>query len=229
MRCAHNAHARVRAVICVPWRGGDRTREYLWSICKARFLQTGLEVVTGDGDPSKPFNRSAARNAAAANAGEADVYVFLDADVYLPHAQLMGAITFAHANGGSALPFSRFRSMNPETNETRERIQLGNVRYVTSGCVAVSRAVWDQVHWDEEIAEYGWEDGAFLKIASAIAPFAVIPGTMIAFEHARTTEELPEVAMYARPTRLGAYDAATDVEDLRALGRATIKATPRSN
>lgn len=218
----------MRAVICVPWRGGSPTREHLWDIARSRFQSTGLDVFTGDSDPDQPFCISEARNAAAAVAGPADVYVFLDADVYIPHTQLILAIEFAYRNEGSALPFSRMLSMDPTNGLTRERTQLGNVRYVTSGCVAVSRQVWEQVHWDERIRGYGWEDGAFLKVVSNIAPFAIIPGSMVSYEHARTADETPEVALANRPERLLDYDAAgSDPDALRAVARATIEPIAR--
>ena len=214
----------MKAAFCVPWRGGDPTREHLWeSSVRPVLVRSGLPVYTGDGDPTLPFNRSAARNAAAAQAGDVDVYLFCDADAYVPAEQWRRAANFAHGNDGLALPFSRMKSMNPETGEVRERVQVGNVRYVTSGVVAVSRAVWEQVHFDEQLAGYGWEDGAFLAIASRLAPFAVVPGTLVSFEHARTADEEPEAAIAARPERLLAYDAAKeDPVALRALGRATI-------
>ena len=82
----------MKVAICMPWRGGVASRERVQQQIIGHYVGMGLSVFLGDSDPARPFNRSAARNAAAAAAGERDVYVFVDADAYIPERQLREAI-----------------------------------------------------------------------------------------------------------------------------------------
>jgi hypothetical protein len=183
--------------------------------------RTGLEVFTGDSAPDKPFNRAAARNAAADAAGDWDVACFLDADVYLPELQLYTAITKAVEHDGAALPFTRFVSMNPVTLETRDRVMTGGANFLIAGCVVVTRSAFEEVGgWDESIAGYGWEDGAFLKMMIGLRHLSLVEGTMVAYEHARSMDEEPEAVLErGKPPEVLRYDEqplADIAADLRA-------------
>src|SRR5512135_1302320 len=133
----------MRAVVCMPWRGGQEWREYLFGLVKPHYEKMGFEVVTGDSDPDLPFNRSAARNAAAAAAGDADVYCFIDADTYIPEDQLRAAIQLAYNSGTAALAYNCIKAMNPLTGETLERVQPGQeVTFRTSGNIVIAKPLW---------------------------------------------------------------------------------------
>lgn len=207
----------MRVVICVPWRGGDPSREALWDAMRPYMERTGFEVFTGDSDPSLPFNRSEARNRAAEAAGDWDIACFIDADTYIPPDQLEEAIERVAISRGAALPYTRFLSMDPMTLASRERIQTGGANFLISGDVVVHRECYDKVGgWDERISGYGWEDGAFLKMVLALSTLELVEGTMVGYEHARTVDEEPEtVKAKGKPAETLEYDT----DDHEALAR----------
>lgn len=207
----------MRVVICVPWRGGNPSRERLWAAMRPYMERTGYPVYTGDSDPSRPFNRAEARNVAAEAAGDWDIACFIDADTYIPPDQLEQAIALVAKSGGAALPYTRFLSMHPDTGETRERIMTGGANFLISGDVVVARECFDKVGgWDERISGYGWEDGAFLKMVLALSTLELVIGTMVGYEHTRTEDEEPEVVIArGRPPEADEYDT----EEPEALAR----------
>ena len=210
----------MKVAICMPWRGGVASRERVQQQIIGHYVGMGLSVFLGDSDPARPFNRSAARNAAAAAAGERDVYVFVDADAYIPERQLREAVVLAYGNAAAALPYTRIREMNPATGETRERVQLGNSPVVVSANVAISRPLWEKVRgWDERLSEWGWEDGAMLRAIRFLGDIISVPGTLVSVDHARSASEEPEVilAKRQRPAVLDDYDAAHTAEEMRAV------------
>lgn len=212
----------MRFVICVPWRGGAPSREAIWQQVSKHLNGSGLEVFTGDGHPELPFNRSAARNAAALAAGDWDVAVFCDADTYIPYAQMAEAIAVAVETHGVVMPYTNVVSMNPVTSETRQRVATGDTNFLITGNLVVHKDAFAKFHWDERIADWGWEDGAFLKTALALVPVNQIPGTIAAIEHARVESETHEVGFVARPEVLLEYDAAKTPEAWAAIARATM-------
>lgn len=212
----------MRPVICVPWRGGSPSREVIWDKVRGHLEGANLQVYTGDGDPTKPFNRSAARNAAALAAGPADVYIFNDADTYIPYAQMAEAVAIAMSTKGVVMPYTNVLSMNPVTSETRQRVATGDTNFLITGNLVVHKDAWAKFHWDERIADWGWEDGAFLKTALALVEVSQVPGTIAAIEHARAESETHEVGFVARPEILLEYDAAKTPEAWQAIARATM-------
>jgi hypothetical protein len=212
----------MRAVICVPWRGGNPSREAIWEKVEQHLIGASLQVYTGDSDPDKPFNRSAARNAAALNAGDADVYIFNDADTYIPYAQMAEAVAVVMQTKGVAMPYTNVLSMNPVTSETRQRVATGDTNFLITGNLVVHKDAWSKFHWDERIGEWGWEDGAFLKTALFLVHVGQVPGTIAAIEHSRLESETHEVGFVARPPVLDEYDAAKTPEAWQAIARATM-------
>jgi len=213
----------LNAAICVPWRGGKASRERLWDMVRPHYEKMPWPLFTGDGDPSLPFNRSAARNAAARAAGERDVYIFVDADTYVPEAQLAQAALFAHINKGAAFAAETFLSMHPVTGETENRRTLISLPYMPSGNIAISREAFERVGgWDERFDGWGWEDGALAMLLYHTGPLVNIRGTMVTFEHTREENEDPATVMQrGKPDIITAeYDSVKDRETAEALIRA---------
>jgi hypothetical protein len=118
------------------------------------------------------FNRSAAINRAAREAGEWDVALIIDADTLCdPHA-VRSAVDIAAATNamvvagdervmltkeGTAKILAGYRG-NWRVRGIQQRVYTDSC----SCCVAVSRQLWDQVGgFDELFASWGWEDVAF--------------------------------------------------------------------
>jgi hypothetical protein len=207
------------AAICVPWRGGSPSREKVWAVSKAHYEAMRWPVVTGDSDPALPFNRSAARNAAAARAGDVDAYIFMDADTMIDEQQLVVAVDIAVYEGAAALPYTEYAEMNPVSGEVRWRVNTSPGRHLTSGNIVVSAALWERLGgWDERLSSYGWEDGAFIYACDMLAHVYDIPGRMMSFDHARNEDELPErLSMDNVPPIFKEYQQARTLEQMEAV------------
>ena len=218
----------MRSVILIPWRGGVPSREKLWDQMRPYYEGLGLEVFTGDSDLDKQFNISQARNRAAAAAGDWDVALFVDADTYIPEPQIRKALDTAYYAQGVAMPYMMFKSMNPTTGETRERVISGGANFFISGNIVVSRYAFDLLSgFDERFTGWGWEDGAFLKAALMLVPVDQVPGTIVAFEHTRRDYEKSENSKGRKPLVIDEYDAAVTPGDMLAVvARGTIEASP---
>lgn len=68
------------AAVCVPWRPGDFHRNAAWEYVRAFWSDSPVFI----GDTDGPFNRAAARNAAAALT-DSDILIFADADTIGDH------------------------------------------------------------------------------------------------------------------------------------------------
>lgn len=227
----------MTAVIAVPWRAGVPSREMIWNQVRPAFEATGLQVVTGDSDERLPFNRSEARNRAVEEAEyqrdvmgvpPPDVYVFLDADTYLPMENLLGAVDRARAEGVAVYPYTNLMSMNSLTGESAPRINLAQHRNPEaegppvriSGNVVIPRDLFEVTGgWDERLAGYGWEDGALLRMLLLLGTVEQLVGTLVCIEHSRTEEERPDFSITKRPDVLDEYDACRSVEDALALAQ----------
>src|SRR5512139_2601403 len=101
--------------IVIPWRDkGDAARADNFDIVYSylRDLALGPVIVAGDGRSGMaPFNRSAAYNHGASSL-DADVYVFIEADLLVPADQLFAAVRQASELPGLVVPFSEYRYLS---------------------------------------------------------------------------------------------------------------------
>lgn len=149
----------MKTAICVPWRPSDPTREEAWVRVQQHLLTGRLPVFTGNSDPSRPFNRSQARNVAASYATDYDVLMFLDADHIVPWPQIEYAIDHAYSTGDAIHPYDRVEVLDlPSGQHWRTKFDLS----YTSGTIVLSRSLYEQTGgWDERFESWGWEDIAF--------------------------------------------------------------------
>lgn len=190
----------VTAAICVPWRPGVPSREVIWDERVRPTLEaTGLPIYTGDSDPDKPFNRSQARNNAAAAAlaahPELDVLVFNDADTLLPIDQFEAAIARAAETGGAVVGFGRAVLHTPD-GETWVRKEQATYTTtviagrIPTGDIAISRRAWDIVGgWDERFTRWGFEDYAMGVSLHMLAGLEFLPGDAHYWDHERRPDE----------------------------------------
>ncbi len=185
-------HSRIdagRVVVLVARREGKEDRDAIWRFLKPHWEKHGWQVFEGHDDtPGRPFNLSKARNNAARAAGDWDVAILIDADVYVPNHQLHRAVILAHDSNQCAFPHTQWYG----TSEAgREAILNGDVPFdwrvwdtaVTpsgepviaireplshSACMVVPRPLWDTVGgYDERFEGWGGEDWGFFEMVFA--------------------------------------------------------------
>lgn len=115
-----------------------------------------------------PFNRAAAVNLAATNAGAWDVAIIADSDMFCDPARVRQAADLAASEHSLVMPFSVRRDLNPAGTQ---RVLAGQPQpwavarsypETVSGIVAISRTLWDEVGgFDEWFTGWGCEDVAF--------------------------------------------------------------------
>lgn len=166
-------------VILIPWREGAPERKRNLDFTVAWYGPLELPVFYGDSDPDQPFNRAAARNAAAAAAGDWDVAAFIDADCVADLDTVQRAIDMARENQKAYIPHTAFWSLpergtnrlmtDPKLAETRGGILklMGQPNIadsvMPSGVVVVPRVAFDAIGgYEEGFIGWGWEDTAFL-------------------------------------------------------------------
>lgn len=168
--------AEVRVRLIVPRRADGGHRDRLWSFCRAYWARElpGWTIVEGHHDDG-PFNRAAAINRAAA--GKWDVAVIVDADVIVDAAIVARAAGQALETGRMTLPFRTRWSLNQKGTEkildghqgTWRPWAAGRQTFNVSTCLAVPRALWDEIGgFDERFSGWGGEDDAFAAAARAL-------------------------------------------------------------
>jgi len=160
----------LRIALCMPWNNPeDRWRRDAHEWCVRWWKLSDLPIFEGVGD-----SRSAMCNDAAKWAGNADVLIFVDADTWVPHAQIYEAARVAHETGRMTHAFTTYTRLSSSlTRQTQKRhvekvsaVQLAKTnrrhRSHVSGANAVPLALWQRLGgYDERFTEWGHEDRAF--------------------------------------------------------------------
>lgn len=163
----------MRAVILIPYRGGNDRREWNWDIARWWLEQLGWPIFTGD-DGGEPFSRAGSVNAAAAAAGGWDVALIGDADTIqeLEPAHVAAAEV---VDEGAVVPWNHRTKLSKPAS--MKIAQLGPSRIGSGdrdppdrtsprgggGTLMVSRAAWEAVGgMDPGFRGYGNEDLAFV-------------------------------------------------------------------
>jgi len=194
----------MRTVVCVPWRGSEPHRGRAWRTVRTWWDQFDYEMFSAAG-PDGPMNRSAARNQAAAAAGEWDVAVFADADT-IGQPELIPAAVEAAQQGVIAYPFTRFEGWTPQqTQAVYQGRPPGRGRGVKhpspGGILAVDRALFETVGgWDEKFVGWGYEDLAFAVACRTLGGVHREPGTIYHLWHPVAAEK-PAAIRYKTTNR----------------------------
>lgn len=223
----------MNVVILVPRRAGVEERDRLWAFARTWWENDHPDwpIIEGHHDVG-PFNRSTAINRAAANAGDWDVAVIIDADVLCdPHA-VRAAVDIAASTGAMTLAGDERVMLSRQGTqkiiagfEGNWRVRGIQERVYTdhcSCCVAVSRELWDQVGgFDEMFSGWGWEDIAFRVACETLSakPMVKLSSAMFHLWHTTSHENNPREATYkANCARGERYKAARwDVEAVTAI------------
>lgn len=165
----------MRTVIVVPYRSDGGRRDRLWDFTRSwlREHHRDYPIYLG-ASPDGPFNRSAAINHAARDAGDWDVAVICDSDTVVAPDQLEEAVRRAHDTG---LLVSALTTVAELSSRSTARLladphsdlaTLGRIRtrrkddMTQSSVIAVPRPLWDAIGgFDEGFQGWGCEDNAF--------------------------------------------------------------------
>lgn len=161
----------MKVVVLVPRRAGDRRRDRVWEWLSNRWATECPDwpVTVGDHDHG-PFNRSAALNNAAGDAGTFDVAVITDADSFVGTDQLHKAVRRSLKTGRMTLAYDQFRYLSRHGSRKVMASYDGSwepfvewTMYDTcSSMVVVPRALWETAGgFDERFAGWGFEDVGF--------------------------------------------------------------------
>lgn len=213
------------AAIVIPFRdrGNDPARpanlrrvEQHWCHCDIPVLVvsdglTGVEL----------FNRSAAYNYGAA-ATDADVLVYIEADIIIDLAQLQKAIHLAADHPGLVLPFTHLHAL-----DERDSADVRAHQKQPSGCSGtvseqsvgpanvVSRRTLEMVGgWDEAFRGHGFDDLAMCQAFEVVAgPLRRVSGPAYHLHH------LPGVPGPRNFDRAQLYGSWCSAEEIRRLTR----------
>jgi hypothetical protein len=155
-------------------RLGEPNRDAAWQRVRPHLETLGYPIVVAD-SPSENWNRSAAINRAAREAGDWDVAIIADADVFDDLNAVQRAVSMAERRRGAVVPWNiRWKLSEDGTQEwvsgrpRRDLIDRADPTparldaYNRGGTIVVSREAWDAVNgFDERFTEWGFEDVAF--------------------------------------------------------------------
>ncbi len=203
----------MKVVILVPWRSDDSERAAVWKVCRARWEALFPDWPLFEGrSPDGPFNRSAAINDAARQAGDWDVAVVIDADVMLREGNVREAVKRAAKTGKVTWAHRRWRAISEEATKRLTRpdrawaeAMLGKggiersdldadvdliiektTRISWSCCIAIRRDAWDTIGgFDERFAGWGFEDIAFQAASGGLVGWDRVEGDVLNWWHPR--------------------------------------------
>lgn len=168
---------KIRAVVGIPWMGGDAVRRRAFEWCRSWWAGHGFEVVVSELEPDGDglVNLAAARNRAAAMVDNWDVFVFADADTVGAAENVWAAAYLAVQFGQVVLPFEGHRRLPAYGSERvmrsgrlPTRSTAPRVTSAVGGIVVVPRIVWSGVRFDERFRGWGSEDRAFHAATSVL-------------------------------------------------------------
>ena len=181
----------ARAVVMVPWRGGDPQREAAWDFVRTAWKRDGWAVVTGE-PKGKTWSASEARNAAASAATDWDVAVFADADTIPGDFDVIRkAVEVAHKRDRMVRPYRHYWQMDEAATatwlKTGERPSEGasHLREVAHGGVnVIPRGLFEKVGgYDERFKGWGWEDTAMEAACRVLGGFEQLTGDVYHLWH----------------------------------------------
>lgn len=210
--------------VLVPLRLDGSWRGQSWRFVHDWWLEQAFGPIhTGD-VPGK-FNRAAARNAAAAAAGDWDVAIFSDADTFMPGPEpIWRAIDKAAESGQVVLPHDRYVALTSRgtLQALRGHRWDQHVKVVKAGVplgiMVVPRVAWEQLGgFDSRFQGWGGEDVAFRIAASTLCGLERLPGTIVHLWHPIDATKRHYIASRGGPLRQAYREANGDRAAMQAL------------
>ncbi|HEY6568539.1 MAG TPA: glycosyltransferase [Actinomycetota bacterium] len=220
----------LKEVILVPRRADDGPRDALWEWCRTQKWereQSHMPIFEGHHNDGL-FNRSAAVNKAARLAGDWDVAVIIDSDVFIDPTRLKEAVKLAHKTGKLVYPHDVRKDLTRQGNQrimagfngNWERFVYRRYPDMVSSVVVVPRRLWDEIGgFDESFRGWGYEDTAFAAAAATFGGDIRMPGEVWHLWHPTAKEGRPGTETHMRNSAKGQrYRAAIgNREAIRAL------------
>lgn len=188
----------MKAVVCVPWRGGEAQREANWAATLPFLEGLGYRIYTGDSQGA--WSRAGACNAAAAAAGAWDVAIFADADTIPERVVIRRAVDIARRREGAVRPHDHLWRLTRVGS--RMLLRRGIERFSPSlasgtfpggGLLVVSRRAFEAVGgFDERFVGWGHEDSALGIALVRHASWERIPGNAYHLWHPPASTRTPE-------------------------------------
>ena len=192
-------------VILVPRRAHPE-RDKLWAYARARWehYAPGIRIVEGHHEDG-PFNRSAAVNTAARQAGDWKLGIVIDADVLCSVTNVQSALAIAEKTGRVTYAHTRWRGVSeywtkrlladrkdlgPDLSRDEIDLYVERTNPISwSCCVVFPRAVFDDLGgFDERFRGWGFEDMALQSAVVGLYGHERVPGDVVHLWHARTTD-----------------------------------------
>lgn len=174
------------------------------------------------GDTDGPFNRAAARNAAAAQT-DSEILIFADADTVGDHQAIRQAVDHAAKTGELTYPHTRTIKL---TRQGTVRLKAGEpfkgqlIHGSPAGILVVRRDLYEQVRWDERFdGGWGYEDVAFAMAALTLGKVHRIEAAIVHLWHPNAPEKQDAIRYRTvnRALRDRYAEAEGDPDAMRAL------------
>lgn len=161
----------MKQQVILPWRdAGCSYRRHHFEFL-LDYYSKEFDVIIADNEGE--FNRSAARNLGVSKT-ENEVAVVIDADNYIPYAQIYQAVRVAERSGSLVKPFQWFGYLTEESTALFYELHKNPVvdfapTYVdppqqdfTGGAYVMKKTLWEKIGgMDEGFIGWGAEDDAF--------------------------------------------------------------------
>jgi hypothetical protein len=197
-----------RTVFLVPRRRDNGPRDAIWEYCKTRWARLFPDWQIYEGHHNDgPFNRSAAVNVAAEEAGDWDVGIVIDSDIIESQANVVEAVRRAREAGEVTWAHRRWRGMTeawtkrilddrrdfgPELPRDEIDLLVDRTNPVSwSCCIAIPRTTFDHMGgFDERFEGWGFEDMAFQSLVVGLYPWSRVEGDVVHLWHPRSEERI---------------------------------------
>lgn len=186
--------------LLIPWRdSGDSYRRAAFDFLCKQYGET-FTIVTGDSDPEKPFNRSAARNDAAARS-DSEVLAFVDADAWMSPDQIKEAMELAFETRRLVRPFHRAGFLTEESTSTFLDTGVLTAEYLNppaEGFIGLAWVIRRDLFarlggFDPKFEKYGGEDNAFSASCDVLyGGIESVPGEAYSLWHPADRHTPPE-------------------------------------
>jgi hypothetical protein len=228
----------MKVAILAPRRADDGPRDRIWEWCRRRWetYHPDFDIHEGIDDGPRPFNRSAAINRAARAAGDWDVAITIDADVFLKRSSVRDAVALADASGKVVWPHRRWRGLSEswtqrvladrrdfgaEVDREDMDVLVERTNPISwSCCIAIPRAIFDDMGgFDERFVGWGYEDMAFQSLVVGLYGHERLEGDVYHLWHPRSEERIEKGKPATTQTREYAINALLGRRYMMALRR----------
>jgi hypothetical protein len=191
----------MRTVILVPRREGVPERDSAWLKCKERWQTIFPDIEIFEGHHNEGlFNRAKALNMASQAAGDWDMAIIIDSDIFIAEEQVREGLQRAAESGLVTWPFTQWKGLTQtgtgvmmtqlvgwtSDQDIEELVEKTNP-VSWSCCIIMPRSAWDTIGgFDERFEGWGFEDMAFQSAAVGLVGHDRMAGAVYHLWHPRS-------------------------------------------